>query len=407
MIWYLNNADTLIFGVRNEKYENRYIKADYIEFKNSSDGTNVDNNAFIDTGITDDSTTSWDINFEFVTLATENWVAGVANLDVSLYYAYAGTSSGYSWHTDHVAYSTGSPTTGTFITATKQSGGSTYSNPYNIIIGARNWCNSTTPTLNPSNGIANFKVYYFDIKKNGVKVAEFFPAYDPVTEEWGMYDVIGNQFHSNAGAEGTSIAGGYYPPEEDVTPAILPYDYNDIPNSAWYMNSSELIVNNMLPYAGSWVRPYPASMWFLNNEQLVINSLMPNRIGWEKPYPASMWYYDEELGYLTNSFLPDELDIPEERDGAFKNCSNLHYVRIPRSVQEIGPEAFAGTALTKVCISRQCRYSPGSFPNGCIIIFYEDLYDVDYDEFVAGVNAFRSTEIHPYDESSDIQPEIP
>lgn len=403
MIWYLNNADTLILGTKNEKYENRYIKADYIVFDTANG-----NRACIDTGFTEDNNTTWDILFIPEILGAECWFAGSWDLDNNIQ-CMAGTVDGYNWYTANMAYSPQYPSTsGTQFIATKQTSGSTYSYPYTIIIGGRNAMRTTwtNPSVNNAENM-RFKVTYFRIKKNGNWVAEYFPAYDPVNEEWGMYDVIGNQFHSNAGAEGTSIAGGYYPPEEDVTPAILPYDYNDIPNSAWYMNSSELIVNDMLPYAGSWVRPYPASMWFLNNEQLVINSLMPNKIGWEKPYPASMWYYDEELGYLTNSFLPDELDIPEERDGAFKNCSNLHYVRIPRSVAEIGSATFAGTALTKVCISRQCRYSSGSFPNGCTIIFYEDLYDVDYDEFVAGVNAFRSTEIHPYDESSDIQPEIP
>ena len=406
MSWLLNENQILRYNTQHI-WQGRYIKADYIEFKNSSDGTNVDNNAFIDTGITDDSTTSWDINFEFVTLATENWVAGVANLDVSLYYAYAGTSSGYSWHTDHVAYSTGSPTTGTFITATKQSGGSTYSMPYNIIVGARNWCNTTTPTLNPSNGIARFKVYYFDIKKNGVKVAEFFPAYDTVNEEWGMYDVIGGQFHGNAGSAGTYVYNGYYVPSAFLTPSELPYDYEHRNMSDWYMNSDDIVSNDIIPTPIGWQQPYPVGKWYMTNTLRLTANGIPDRLRWTKPYPASVWYFDEELDHVFNSMIPLPLVAPVPQTGAFMNCSNLHYVRIPRSVAEIGSAAFAGTSLTKVCISRQCRYSPGSFPDGCTIIFYEDLYDVDYDEFVAGVNAFRSTEIHPYDESSGIQPEIP
>ena len=312
MSWFLDNNDTLLLSSR-EVYGGRYYKADYIEFKNSSDGTNVDNNAFIDTGITDDSTTSWDIIFEFVTLSTENWVAGVANLDVSLYYAYAGTSSGYSWWTDHIAYSTGSPTTGTLITATKQSGGGTYNIPYNIIVGARNWCNTTTPTLNPSNGIARFKVYYFDIKKNGVKVAEFFPAYDPISEEWGMYDVIGKQFHGNAGAEGTFIYGGYYTPESDIvtlTPEVLAFDYDDP----------------------------PASMWYLNHEEIIVNGLMPEPL------------------------IDDQ--------GAFNKCAHLVEVEIPASVTSIGRYSFRETQLKKVKISSNCTYYDTSFPDECVISFY-------------------------------------
>ena len=102
-----------------------------------------------------------------------------------------------------------------------------------------------------------------------------------------------------------------------------------------------------------------------------------------------------------------ELTPPLELSGAFEGCENLHFVRIPKSVKKIGDHAFTRTALECVMVSKSCRYSINSFPQNCEILFYEDMYDINYEEYIAGVNNFRSTNVMPYDESSDVQPEIP
>ena len=62
MSWYLDNNDKLMFNNKTV-YDSRYIKADYIEFDVAIGG-----NAFIDTGMTDDSETIWNVNFEYVSI---------------------------------------------------------------------------------------------------------------------------------------------------------------------------------------------------------------------------------------------------------------------------------------------------------------------------------------------------
>ena len=308
MSWYLDNNDTLLLSSR-EVYGGRYYKADYIEFNVPEGGK-----ACINTGITDDNTTSWDVNFEYVTLSANDYAAGLWDMSQSQNLrSLAGTADGSYWVAENIIYSIGYPRSGTNITATKQSSGSTYSVPYNILIGALNIANSSAP-INPDNGVnAHFKVYYFDIKKNGTKVAEFFPAYDPVNEEWGMYDAIGNQFHGNAGAEGTYIYGGYYTPESEIvtlTPEVLAFDYDDPPASMWYLSHEEIIVNGLIP------------------EPLIDNQ------------------------------------------GAFNKCTHLVEVEIPASVTSIGRYSFRETQLKKVKISSNCTYYDTSFPDDCVISFY-------------------------------------
>lgn len=193
----------------------------------------------------------------------------------------------------------------------------------------------------------------------------------------------------------------------NAIPSLLPYDYAHKNLSDWYLNTKDMIENDIIPIRINWVKPYPLGKWYIDENNILQCSGVPEPLNWEKPYPASYWYYDEELGYLMNAFMPMKLIIPPSVVGAFQNCRNLHFVKIPRSVTEIGQSSFEGTALTKVCISRNCVYSPSSFPDGCEVIYYEDLYSINYNEYVEGPNAFRSTEIIPFDESSEEQPEIP
>lgn len=97
------------------------------------------------------------------------------------------------------------------------------------------------------------------------------------------------------------------------------------------------------------------------------------------PYPKALWRIDNDIPY--HELLPIE-----KPSGAFMNAKNLEYVRIARSVQKIGKYAFTNTALRKVKISAECEYSDTSFPENCLIEFYDkngsttgfgQLYDCD------------------------------
>ena len=304
MAWFLDNNNTLLKNNR-EVYGGRYYKADYIEFDTANG-----NRACIDTGFTEDNNTTWDILFIPEILGTDCWFAGSWDLDNNIQ-CMAGTADGSYWYTANMAYYPTTPnTSGTQFIATKQTSGSTYSHPYTIIIGGRNAMRTTW--TNPSVGNAEnvrFKITYFHLKKNGTWVAEFFPAYDPVNEEWGMYEVISGQFFGNAGAEGSYIYGGYYTPESDIvtqTPEVLAFDYN---------------------------HP-PASMWILRDD-IIVNALIPEPL------------------------IDDQ--------GAFAECEYLTGILIPSTVESIGRYSFRDTGLRTVTLPANCTYYSTSFPSGCTV----------------------------------------
>lgn len=56
--------------------------------------------------------------------------------------------------------------------------------------------------------------------------------------------------------------------------------------------------------------------------------------------------------------------------GAFRD-SDISSVVIPKSCKKIHPYAFYNTKLTEVTIARDCEYDETSFPDGCIINFYD------------------------------------
>lgn len=84
-----------------------------------------------------------------------------------------------------------------------------------------------------------------------------------------------------------------------------------------------------------------------------------------EPYPPFWWYVSN--GRLTHKGLPSP-----PTNGAFSGCSSLKAVSIPRTVKEIGANAFSGTALTRVRIASDCTYSDSSFPEGCVVEFYDE-----------------------------------
>lgn len=111
----------------------------------------------------------------------------------------------------------------------------------------------------------------------------------------------------------------------------------------------------------------PQPLWVVEDNMLTHEYLPPDDLGdniMVDPYPPFWWY--EENDELQNRFLAEPI-----YQGAFCDCVNLRKVIIPPSVKYIGEYAFYNTALTTVTIARDCTYYPTSFPDGCVINFYE------------------------------------
>lgn len=300
MAWYLDNDDLL---VANDQplYAHRYIKADYIEFNWGTNG------GWIDVGLPAYTDTSWHLDFAIMESVADNWIIGAANHSIACA-ELGGTQDGSSWFTGHnvtynTAYAVG------VKTRASVTGDAAYkrTDPFNLYIGCANWATTVdNPTNSPP---SHYRVYAFYMSRGGIAQRDMHPAYDTVNEEWGLYDTISGTFFGNAGGEGTSIAGGYFPEPIDQTPEVLAFDYNDPPIAMWRL-VDDILVNGLLP------------------EPLV------------------------------------------DDQGAFNKCLNLVYVEIPESVKSIGRYSFRETALSSVKIASDCTYYETSFPAGCTIKHY-------------------------------------
>ena len=80
------------------------------------------------------------------------------------------------------------------------------------------------------------------------------------------------------------------------------------------------------------------------------------------PYPYPI--------YETANSYPNIAKWDTQLIGAFAGVKSLGSTVIPRTVTEIGYNAFAGTSLTEVTISENCEYSAESFPKNCEVKFY-------------------------------------
>ena len=108
-----------------------------------------------------------------------------------------------------------------------------------------------------------------------------------------------------------------------------------------------------------------ATTWHVIDNRLTHDDLPePLTALMSEPYLPFWWYVENDRP--RTSALPE----PVYR-GAFCNCTKLATAHIPESVKYIGPYAFRNTALTKVKIASDCVFSSTSFPEECVIEFYE------------------------------------
>lgn len=116
--------------------------------------------------------------------------------------------------------------------------------------------------------------------------------------------------------------------------------------------------------------PYPSS-FFVQNENVndgypYID--LPDKLNASEPVPWSFFMQKADV----NDGYP-YLDTSEEiKMGAFCYARNLKKVKIPRSVKKIGQYSFTNTNLSEVIIAKDCSFYDTSFPEECIINYYED-----------------------------------
>lgn len=353
MSWFLNENQLLRYTTQRV-WQNRYYEANYIEFDWKNNG------GWIDVGLPSYTNSVWYVDFEYIEVSNENWVAGGANLAYNVA-CICGTANGTGWYTDTgVSYDRGFGT-GVRIRGTFNANGRNYTAPYNVYIGCRNWSTEGSP-ISPSNANpSHFKVYGFYMSQNSVVQRQMYPAYDSVNEEWGMYDTVTDTFFGNAGGANKSIAGGYMG-DFNTTPLVLDYSYEDRNKSDWYMTDSDLITADIIPRSLSWEPPYPVGVWYMNEYLELKAGGIPDRLRWEKPYPYSVWYYAYDMDHVFDSAIPELLEITY---GAFTGCTNLTKIKFARSLLSIGKYSCTGTDLTSVTIPEDCTYYETTFPPGC------------------------------------------
>ena len=137
---------------------------------------------------------------------------------------------------------------------------------------------------------------------------------------------------------------------------------------AWEMTQDNVLINSgMCEGIDSeiLVYPFPASFWELDSSNKLETFMLPEEISGDiltYPFPKSFWELDDN-NKLEMFMLPEYLPV-----GAFALTTELQEIRLPESLEEIGPEAFYGSAIRRVTIpNNQCTYYATSFPPGCVV----------------------------------------
>lgn len=147
--------------------------------------------------------------------------------------------------------------------------------------------------------------------------------------------------------------------ETNYTIELLIYaNYEEAVQGVPKKRENPQVFDALIPTDEAWVRN--------KDKTLTKVGKLPQKLGWARPYPYGKWYRGSD-GQLKTRGLPN---ILIDTQGAFNECPNLIYVKIPESVKSIGRYAFRDTNLKSVVIASDCNYYPTSFPLGCKIHFY-------------------------------------
>ena len=189
------------------------------------------------------------------------------------------------------------------------------------------------------NDTAEFTVYAVD--KNGVQLQCNIRGYD-ADKQWisgSSFVPYGVTFTSNLPTSYVKLVLKYSS-DVDISPSDIGscvFVYDDL--ISWYIINGELTNTN-----------------FIDGIQYAVT----------QPYPQELWRIGTG-GILTHELLSDKVDL-----GAFANATNLRQISIPKSCKKIGREAFRNTQLTSVTIASDCVYYPTSFPDGCVVLYYNN-----------------------------------
>lgn len=166
-------------------------------------------------------------------------------------------------------------------------------------------------------------------------------------------DTGGQVIHSERWIDVPTVSNTIYVlPYAPVAKMLMVFQIVDVSNPA--VNE---IVNPKLKYVDDG--------WELNEDDILLNSGLPEKVDtptFVPPYPATMWYLDDR-DKLKNALLPEYLPV-----GAFALTTELEMIRLPESLEEIGKEAFYGSAIRRVIIpNNTCTYYSTSFPPDCVV----------------------------------------
>ncbi|MDE5584514.1 MAG: leucine-rich repeat domain-containing protein, partial [Ruminococcus sp.] len=135
----------------------------------------------------------------------------------------------------------------------------------------------------------------------------------------------------------------------------------------WKLNENNKFIHEDLKIAPekAMSKPYPKALWSADvNSATVTNKLLPDiaKKAVSKPYPKALWRVRKSANFPCHELMPRF---------AFIGMGKLKYINIPESVRKIGKFAFSGTVLESVKIHPECEFSKTSFPENCVIEFYD------------------------------------
>ncbi|MDE5582370.1 MAG: leucine-rich repeat domain-containing protein [Ruminococcus sp.] len=163
-----------------------------------------------------------------------------------------------------------------------------------------------------------------------------------------------------------------YPDVDDIPDTKSSYYYlqNFSANCVcleWKLNENNKFIHEDLKIAPekAMLKPYPKALWSADvNSATVTHKLFPNisEKAVSKPYPKALWRIRKGANFPCHELMPRF---------AFIGMGKLKYINIPESVRKIGKFAFSGTVLERVKIHPECEFFKTSFPENCIIEFYD------------------------------------